>query len=217
MAKGISVRRWHLNNSLRVQGLRVRQRPGDTCGSVFSGEGTEPAKAPRQGRRKPVCLEPGRGSRTEVVTTAAPAPSDRMALEAVVKRGFVALVWTSIRFTFSLLFYYTGDLFSSFQYNIKAPIGTIVKNPLVTARDGGDRARFLGWEDSLEKKMATHSSILAWRIPGTEEPCGLQSMESQRVGHDWAYCQMKQNIRNAQECWLSHECETILGDDTHFL
>ena len=35
--------------------------------------------------------------------------------------------------------------------------------------------QFLGWEDSLEKKMAIHSSILAWEIPWTEEPCGLQS------------------------------------------
>ena len=43
----------------------------------------------------------------------------------------------------------------------------------------------LGWEAPLEKEMATHSSILAWRIPGTEEPGRLQSMGSQRVGHDW--------------------------------
>ena len=42
----------------------------------------------------------------------------------------------------------------------------------------------LGWEDPLEKGMAIHSSILAWRIPWTEEPGGLQSMGSQRVGHD---------------------------------
>ena len=42
----------------------------------------------------------------------------------------------------------------------------------------------LGQEDSLEKGMATHSSILAWRIPWTEEPGRLQSMGSQRVGHD---------------------------------
>ena len=41
-----------------------------------------------------------------------------------------------------------------------------------------------GWEDPLEKEMATHSSILVWRIPWTEEPGGLQSMGSQRVGHD---------------------------------
>ena len=42
----------------------------------------------------------------------------------------------------------------------------------------------LGWEDPLENEMAAHSSILAWRIPWTEEPGGLQSMGSQRVGHD---------------------------------
>ena len=44
----------------------------------------------------------------------------------------------------------------------------------------------LGWEDPLEKEMATHSSILAWKISWTEEPGGLQSTGSQRVGHDWA-------------------------------
>ena len=42
----------------------------------------------------------------------------------------------------------------------------------------------LGREDLLEKEMATHSSVLAWRIPGMEEPGGLQSMGSRRVGHD---------------------------------
>ena len=47
------------------------------------------------------------------------------------------------------------------------------------------RVRSLGWEDPLEKEMATHSSILAWRIPWIEEPGGLQSTGSQRVGHDW--------------------------------
>ena len=43
----------------------------------------------------------------------------------------------------------------------------------------------LGWEDPLEEVMATHSSILAWRIPGTEKPGGLWSIGSQKVGHDW--------------------------------
>ena len=42
----------------------------------------------------------------------------------------------------------------------------------------------LGWKGTLEKGMATHSSIPAWEIPWTEEPCGLQSMGSQIVGHD---------------------------------
>ena len=44
--------------------------------------------------------------------------------------------------------------------------------------------RSLGWEDPLEKEMATHSSILPWKISWTEEPGGLQSMAMQRVGHD---------------------------------
>ena len=44
--------------------------------------------------------------------------------------------------------------------------------------------RSLGWEDPLEEDMATHSSFLAWRIPWTEEPGGLQSIVSHRVAHD---------------------------------
>ena len=46
------------------------------------------------------------------------------------------------------------------------------------------RLQSLGWEDPLEKEMETYSSILAWEIPWTEEPGGLQSMGSPRVGHD---------------------------------
>ena len=46
------------------------------------------------------------------------------------------------------------------------------------------RVQSLGQEDPLDNGMATHSSILAWRIPWTEEPGRLESMESQRVGHD---------------------------------
>ena len=46
------------------------------------------------------------------------------------------------------------------------------------------QVRSMGWEDPLEKGMATHPNILAWRIPWIEEPGGLQSMQSQRVGHD---------------------------------
>ena len=47
--------------------------------------------------------------------------------------------------------------------------------------------RSLSWEDTLEEGMATHCSILAWRIPWTEEPGGLQSMGSQRAVHDGSY------------------------------
>ena len=62
----------------------------------------------------------------------------------------------------------------------------MVKNPLVKA--GSRRlemwVRSLGQEDSLEEEMATHSSILTWRIPWTGETGGLQSMGTQRVGHN---------------------------------
>ena len=59
----------------------------------------------------------------------------------------------------------------------------MVKNLLVSA---GDTVRSLGLGDSFEEDMATHSSILAWKIPSTEEPGRLQSTGSQRVGHNLA-------------------------------
>ena len=52
------------------------------------------------------------------------------------------------------------------------------------ACNAGDSFRSLGWKDPLEEGWATHSSVLVWRIPWTEEPGGLQSLRSQRIGHD---------------------------------
>ena len=60
---------------------------------------------------------------------------------------------------------------------------SVVKNPPANAEDTDLN---LGWEDSLEEEMATHSSILAWEIPWIVEPGGLQPMGSQRVGHNLA-------------------------------
>ena len=60
----------------------------------------------------------------------------------------------------------------------------MVKNPSAKACDIEMRVRSLGWEDLLQKGMATDSSILAWKIPWTEEPGELQFMGSQRLGHD---------------------------------
>ena len=60
-------------------------------------------------------------------------------------------------------------------------VAQVVKNPHAMWETG---VQFLGQEDPLEKEMATHSSILAWEIPWTEEPGGLQSTGSQRVRHD---------------------------------
>ena len=56
--------------------------------------------------------------------------------------------------------------------------------------------RSLGREDSLEKEMATHSSILAWKIPWTEEPGRLQSTGSQRVKHDQAFKYVSKTLKN---------------------
>ena len=60
----------------------------------------------------------------------------------------------------------------------------MVKNPAANAGDLGDAGSIPGWDDPLEEGMATHSSILAWKIPWMEEPGGLQSMGLHRVGHD---------------------------------
>ena len=55
-----------------------------------------------------------------------------------------------------------------------------------SACNAGELVRSLGWEDPLEKEMAARSGILAWQIPWTEEPCGLQSMGLQKVRYDLA-------------------------------
>ena len=72
---------------------------------------------------------------------------------------------------------------SSINISLVFPVAQLLKN-LPSMKETWVRS--LGWEDPLEKEMATHSSILAWRIPWMEEPGGLQSTGSQRVGHDWA-------------------------------
>ena len=65
------------------------------------------------------------------------------------------------------------------SYVLGLPGGSMVKNLPVNAGDTGNVGLFLGQADTLEKEMATHSSMLAWKIPRTEEPGGLQSIGSQ--------------------------------------
>ena len=66
------------------------------------------------------------------------------------------------------------------------PGGSAIKNPPSKLEMQEIRVWFLGQEDPLEEGMATHSSVLTWRIQWTEEPGRLQSIESQRLRHDWA-------------------------------
>ena len=69
------------------------------------------------------------------------------------------------------------------EKSINRLVALVVKNLPANAGDTGD-AGSLGWEDPLKEGAATYSSILAWRIPWTEDPDRLQSIGSQRVGHD---------------------------------
>ena len=77
--------------------------------------------------------------------------------------------------------------------------GSVAKNPPANTGDAGS---ILGQEDPLEKEMATHSSIFAWKIPWTGEPGGLQSMGSQRVGH---------HLGTKQQPWNSPGQNTGVG------
>ena len=93
-----------------------------------------------------------------------------------------ALLQENIPYFFSpisslfLVFFFFLNPFRDF------PGGSVVKNP--SANAGEMQVQSLRWEDPLEKEMASHSSILVWEIPWTEEPGRLQSVGSQRVEHD---------------------------------
>ena len=74
----------------------------------------------------------------------------------------------------------------------------------------------LGWEDPLEEEMATHSSILVWKIPWTEEPGRLQSMVLQRVRHSWVTKHIYHFCCGPDRCWrqpgrLVHDCVTLIA------
>ena len=79
------------------------------------------------------------------------------------------------------------------------------------------RVQCLGWEDPLEKGMATHSCILAWRIPWTEEPGRLQSRRSQRAGHDWETKQSKLDLRLGTKPPSEPECRSLRIQTTAWL
>ena len=77
------------------------------------------------------------------------------------------------------------------------------RNLLVNAGDIRDVGSILGWEDALEEEMATHSSIIVWRIPWTNEPGRLQYTGLQRVRHDWSDLAGTQgNSNNDKSKWF---------------
>ena len=102
------------------------------------------------------------------------------------------LWWLYLVFDYSIYYY---ELFISLRTSL---VAQMVKR-LPTMQETW--VQFLGQEDLLEKEMATHSSILAWKIPWTEEPGRLQPMGSQRVGHDWVTVSFTIYFTNGDFFW----------------
>ena len=97
--------------------------------------------------------------------------------------GHHQMVNTEIRL---IIFFAAKDgeaLYSQHKQDWELTVAQMVKKP-PAMQETNLWVQSLGWEDPLEKETATHSSILAWRFPWTEEPCRLQSMELQRIGHN---------------------------------
>ena len=99
--------------------------------------------------------------------------------------------------------------------HIGFPVDSDGKNILPAMQETWTRS--LGWEDPLEGSMATHSSIVAGKIPWTEEPGGLQSMGLQRVGHDWACLHLCQAFVVACGILSCHmwDLSSLTRDQTH--
>ena len=90
-------------------------------------------------------------------------------------------VWGNLHYIFGDVL---NEYFKHLEQGLGFSSGPAVKNSLAMQEPQETRVQSLGWEDALEKEMATHSSALDWKIPGTEEHGGLQYMGLQRVGHD---------------------------------
>ena len=113
----------------------------------------------------------------------------------------ISILWTEHDFSshvlafepigFGLPFLCSTCCLRCLRYSSGFPRGSEVKNPPAMQEGLEIWVQFLGWKNPLEEEMATHSSILAWEIPRTEEPGGLQSMGSQRIWHDLAHTHMQ--------------------------
>ena len=102
--------------------------------------------------------------------------------------------------------------FDLIQSLLGFPGGAVVKNPPSHAGDVEDWVRSLGLEDLLAEGMATHSNILAWRIPWTEEPVRLQSRGLQRVRYNW---RTKHTHTQSLLILTSHRFQSLNSDNVH--
>ena len=97
------------------------------------------------------------------------------------------------------------EMFTNICEHYRLPSGSAVENPPAIQKSQEMRVRSLGQEDPLEEGMATHSSIVSWRISWTEEPGGLGSIGSHRVRHDWS-----------THAHRPHKCTFSLTQQSHY-
>ena len=110
------------------------------------------------------------------------AQADRFFTAVPSYQLFIDASWVPLRELLQLTYHININVFLEFMFESRTSMVTQMVKCLSTMRETGVRA--LGREDPLEKEMAIHSNIIAWKIPWTEGHGRLQSMGSQRVGHD---------------------------------
>ena len=104
-----------------------------------------------------------------------------------------------------------APLFTVSAYSVQASLGAPLYRIRLPMQETWVQS--LGQEDPLEKEMATHSSILAWRIPWTEEPGGLQPTRSPRVWHDWATNTFTYSAHLPSGCWPKTKKHSLKAED----
>ena len=151
---------------------------GFLCGSsgkeptANAGDVRNRSSIPKSGRF------PGGGHESPLQYSCLENPMDRGTWWAIVYRGAKSRTWLKQLSTLArskVLWSDTLVMWASLAAQTIKNLPAMLETPV----------RSMGWEDPLEKRMATYSSILAWRIPWTEEPCRLQSTGLQRTGHNW--------------------------------
>ena len=151
--------------------------PGGSGSKASAYNAGDPGSIPGSGRSL------GEGNGNPLQYSCLENPMDREAWWATVHGVTKSRTWVS-DFTFTTISSLNNDMtiVSSMMSGGTSLVAQSIKN---TPAMRETRVQSLGLEDPLEKEMATHANILAWRILWTGEPGGLQSMGSQRVGHDW--------------------------------
>ena len=128
--------------------------------------------------------------------------SCKFSFEGLIKSSQISFIFLCISVTWIPIYLHANFIVILFYIyllgfsSLASQVVLVVKFLPANAGDTRDKVRSLGWEDPLEEEMATHSNILAWEIPWTEDPGELQSMELQRVWLNWAHTHSSQMLVN---------------------